>query len=124
MYEGFLGTENSRDPLGDNNLSILSGELEEDPMQWSHTVVRGEGLDTNTKMDGFRITKGKSDALGERVNERGGSIFLQGSKPMFSNLLITGNSAVDGGGMRNVQFLVFLFLPNLDQLYLLRQSER
>ena len=35
MYGGFLGTESSRDPLGDNNQTILSGEIDSDESLWS-----------------------------------------------------------------------------------------
>ena len=41
------GTETSRDPQGDNNRTILSGEISEDSELWGLHVVSGYNLDTN-----------------------------------------------------------------------------
>ena len=57
MYGGFLGTETTRDPQGDNNQTILSGEINEDSELWSLNVVRGANLDANTTLDGFSLVK-------------------------------------------------------------------
>ena len=58
MYGGF-GTETTRYPQGDNNQTILSGEIDSNFI-WSLNVVSGN-LDANTTLDGFRITKGNAN---------------------------------------------------------------
>ena len=98
MYGGFLGTENSRDPQGDNNQTILSGEIDEDSELWSLNVVSGANLDANTTLDGFRITKGNANSAFVFVYGNGGGMHLKDSNLTCSNLVITNNSADYYGG--------------------------
>ena len=88
MYGGFLGTENSRDPLGDNNQTILSGEINEDSELWSLNVVSGVNLDANTTLDGFRITKGNANGDWNTVYGYGGGLYLLNSNFTVSNLVV------------------------------------
>ena len=57
MHGGFLGTESTRVPLGDQNKTILSGEINENSVLWSLNVVSGINLDANSSLNGFMITK-------------------------------------------------------------------
>ena len=98
MYGGFLGTESSRNPQGDNNQTILSGEINEDSELWSLNVVSGVNLDTKTILDGFRITKGNANGESDTVYENGGGVYLSDSNMTVSNLVITNNSAGRRGG--------------------------
>ena len=98
MYGGFLGTENSRDPQGDNNQTILSGEINEDSELWSLNVVSGVDLDANTILDGFRITKGNANGKEGTIYENGGGGYLRDSEIKISNCVFTNNSANRKGG--------------------------
>ena len=98
MYGGFLGTESSRDPQGDNNQTILSGEIDSNSSLWSLNVVSGGNLDANTTLNGFRITKGNANGASGTVYENGGGVYLSDSNLTVSNLVITNNSAGNGGG--------------------------
>jgi predicted outer membrane repeat protein len=57
------------------------------------TVIWGDGLDSNTIIEGFTITGGLAGA--------GGGIFLQGSSPQIINCVFADNGAngMGGGGM-------------------------
>ena len=77
MYGGFLGTESSRDPQGDNNQTILSGEIDDDSELWSLNVVSGVDLDANTTLDGFRITKGNANGENGSIYRNGGGMWIQ-----------------------------------------------
>lgn len=99
MYGGFLGTESSRDPQGDNNQTILSGEIDSNSSLWSLNMVSGVDLDANTTMDGFRITKGNANGASGTVYVNGGGIWLKGCSLNLSNLVFTNNSANYGGGI-------------------------
>ena len=115
MYGGFLGTESIRDPQGDNNQTILSGEIDSNSSLWSFNVVSGVNLDTNTILDGFRITKGNANGQAGTVYEKGGGIYLAGtgSNLNLSNLVITSNSAdIAGGGIYSSSSSSSLTLAN------------
>ena len=107
MYGGFTGTETAREPLGDGNQTILSGEINAEKELWSIHVVMGNGLDASTVMNGFRITKGNANGIrGDYTN--GGGMLLKSSSPTITNCVFTGNSAAGsnfssngGGGMYN-----------------------
>ena len=96
MYGGFLGTETTRDPQGDNQ-TILSGEINEDSELWSLNVVRGANLDANTTLDGFSITKGNANGFGSGPTY-GGGLFVKDSNMTFADLVIIKNAANSSGG--------------------------
>jgi len=98
MYGGFLGTETTRDPQGDFNQTILSGEISDDSELWSLHVVSGYNLDTNTTLDGFRITKGNANGVDGTVNDNGGGLWVGESKFKVSNCEFSLNSAFGRGG--------------------------
>ena len=98
MYGGFWGTESSRDPQGDNNQTILSGEIDENSSLWSLNVVSGANLNANTTLDGFRITKGNANGAGGTVYANGGGLWIKDSEFKISNCVFTNNSANDDGG--------------------------
>lgn len=100
MYGGFLGTETSRDPLGDNNQTILSGEIDEDSELWSLNVVSGVDLDANTTLDGFRITKGNANGENGSIYRNGGGMWIQDCELRIKNVIFReNNSAYRGGGL-------------------------
>ena len=98
MYGGFLGRESTRVPQGDNNQTILSGEIDDNSSLWSLNVVKGTNLDAKTTLDGFRITKGNANGVRGTVYANGGGVYLSDSNMTVLNLVFTNNSASDGGG--------------------------
>ena len=86
MYGGFVGTESNRTQLGDNNQTILSGEIFEHHTFWSFDVVMIIDLDANITLDGFRITKGKI-----------GVSFSNSNSLNLNNCIFTNNFANGGG---------------------------
>ena len=99
LYGGFLGRESDRDPQGDNNQTILSGEIDSNSSLWSLHVVSGENLDTGTTLAGFRITKGNANGVSGTGHDYGGGILLKESSLNLSNLVFTNNTAGSGGGI-------------------------
>ncbi|MDC0547420.1 right-handed parallel beta-helix repeat-containing protein [Opitutales bacterium] len=100
LYGGFLGRESDRDPQGDNNQTILSGEIDSNSSLWSLHVVGGENLDTGTTLAGFRITKGNANGASGTGHDYGGGMWLKECSLKLSNLVFTHNSASgDGGGI-------------------------
>lgn len=93
MYGGFKGTETKRTPLGDTNKTILSGEISDDINEWSLHVISCEGLDSNTSLDGFLITKGRA------VRGKGGGMIVSNSSLIVRNCIFNGNYGGSGGGM-------------------------
>ncbi|MDC0547918.1 right-handed parallel beta-helix repeat-containing protein, partial [Opitutales bacterium] len=83
---------------GDNNQTILSGEIDSNSSLWSLHVLLGTDLDAGTTLDGFRITKGNANGSGRANYDEGGGIYLSDSNMTVSNLVFTNNSASDGGG--------------------------
>ena len=113
MYGGFWGTESSRDPQGDNNQTILSGEIDENSSLWSLNVVSGANLNANTTLDGFRITKGNANGAGGTVYANGGGLWIKDSEFKISNCVFTNNSANDdGGGIYSYSYSSSLTLTN------------
>lgn len=49
----FLGVESKRDPQGDSNKTILSGEIDENSTDWSLHVMYSVDLDSSSILDGF-----------------------------------------------------------------------
>lgn len=105
VYGGFAGTEtqlNQRNPI--NNVTILSGDLGvvNTLTDNAYHVVLSVNLSNSSVLDGFTITKGYATApglstvtVGTRVIDRfkGGCIYNTHSSTVFSNCIITGNSA-------------------------------
>lgn len=121
VYGGFVGTETARDqrnPDPATNLTMLSGDLNEDdnsnvkydePTRADNSihVVTGK---TGATVDGFTITAGNANADGHACyttsvmcnNESGGSgMFNASSNPTVMNVIFSKNSGVYGGGMLN-----------------------
>jgi hypothetical protein len=90
VYGGFAGTEGSlglRDLTLTENVSIINGGGAQ-----KNTVTIGTGRTAATVLDGFTITGG---------DEAG--IYISGSSPVLSNLLVTGNSTGNNGAISNIQ---------------------
>ena len=118
LYGGFEGTETSitastlisRDFV--TNKTILSGDIDknDDKANNSYTVVMYDGYNNSfsstSRLDGFTITGGNADQDNAWNETRyGGGIFLRpGSNksvsPVLSNLVISGNYAIQGGGVK------------------------
>lgn len=96
MYGGFLGTESSRNPQGDNNETILSGEIDDNSSLWSLHVVSGGNLSDSTFLEGITITKGNANLEG--MHASGGGLYLVNSKLEIKNCIFTFNKANDYGG--------------------------
>ena len=110
IYGGFVGNEtelSQRDWV--NNETILSGEIGsaasiEDN---SYSVLYTENVSSSTVIDGFKITKGAANGLGEKGDQErcGGAWFNNGkggkSNPTVANCFFTENFARDGGAIYN-----------------------
>lgn len=101
LFGGFAGGESKladRDWL--TNLTLLSGDLgtPDDTTDNAYHVVTFDGSRTNSALDGFTITGG--NANGTSGNDGfGGGIFLNKASPRLTNLIVSGNTATQGGGL-------------------------
>jgi hypothetical protein len=105
LYGGFAGSEtllSQRDWT--SNVTILSGDLNGNDSGFtnngenSYHVVRGA---TGATLDGFTITGGNANVI-SGTSDIGGGIYNNGSSPMLSNLIVSGNSSTNfGGGIYN-----------------------
>jgi predicted outer membrane repeat protein len=116
LYGGFAGTETSRQQRNwEANITVLSGDLSGDDTTDGNGVVTAPGniagdnaytvltaadIGSNTILDGFIITAGKSDgSTGDPDEHRfGGGMVNSNSSPTLNNLIFTGSH---GGGMFN-----------------------
>jgi predicted outer membrane repeat protein len=64
-------------------------------------VVTTSNDDAGTVLDGFTITGGSANGFQDGVDDVGGGIYNSSGSPTISNCIITGNSALEGGGMYN-----------------------
>ncbi len=76
--------------------SILSGNIGSAGSKYdnSYHVVVGTNTDGTAVLDGFTITKGKSNLSGE-----GGGMYIKDGSPTVRNCLVTGNEGIYGGGL-------------------------
>lgn len=104
IYGGFNGNET--DLIQRNyttHETILSGDIDADEtlLNNSYTIVNGSGTDTTALLDGFIITNGNADGVTE-ITARGAGMYNDAGSPEVSNCKFSGNSAVFGGGVYNV----------------------
>ena len=105
------------------NPSILSGDFNDDDVitgsgstlsitkntENAYHVLITANLTTETRIEGFLITRGHANDAGGNIsysnmgffNERGAGMYNFTSSPSFVNTVFSGNSATDGGGMYN-----------------------
>ncbi len=110
IYGGFEGTEdiatfdlNDRDFT--SNETILSGDIGTEGNNADncyHVFFHPEGLvlDSTAVLDGVTITGGNADSVTYPYNS-GGGMFNYYSSPTLTNVIITENTAIYGGGMFN-----------------------
>ncbi len=102
VYGGFAGTEGALDERDPSvNVTILSGDIgvpanNDDNI---YHVVTGSGTDSTAVLDGFTITSGNATEDAAELN--GGGILNVGGSPTISNMVISNNEGVFGGGMFN-----------------------
>lgn len=129
VYGGFAGTESSIDQRNlTTNPTILSGDIDGDDTDVAdahgvdrtvsannagnsrHVVVMdgsANAITASTVLDGFTITAGNAHDGTFVSDVCGGGFFCDGEggghecSPTLSNLVFSGNSAVDGGGVCN-----------------------
>jgi len=107
IYGGFAGTETSLEQRApETNITLLSGDLAGDDeadfannTENSYHVVTGSGVDSTAVLDGFTIIGG--NANGVYPYDEGSGVYNDKGSPMLNNLIISGNFALDGGGMMN-----------------------
>lgn len=94
MNGGFLGTEVTGKPLGENNQTILSGEIDSNSTLWSIHVLSAKDITAKVSISGFRITKG--NANGENVYnfDKGSGAFLVNSKISFRDCFFSHNQCI------------------------------
>ncbi len=116
LYGGFAGDEtalNQREPV--NNVTVLSGDLEQNDIVNSNGVVTDTNNITGTNayhvvsstdvlsdtlLDGFIVTAGDAGGNGT-LDTRGGGLYNAQGDPTLSNLVFAGNHAAEGGGVYN-----------------------
>ncbi len=106
VYGGFLNGDDFEDRDPENNITILSGDIEQDDAHspaehWddiqgdnSKHVVTANTVGANTILDGFIITAGDSPISG-------GGVFIigaNGSSPRISNCTLMGNRSTSSSG--------------------------
>ncbi|MEM9888440.1 MAG: hypothetical protein AAF849_21275 [Bacteroidota bacterium] len=110
LYGGFVGNETALEQRDwATNRTILSGEIGSiaTTNDNSYTVLYTRNVSLNTVIDGFTITKGYADGLGERGDIRrcGGAWFNDGeagkSNPTVANCIFVDNYGRDGGAIYN-----------------------
>ncbi|HEX5837999.1 MAG TPA: right-handed parallel beta-helix repeat-containing protein, partial [Anaerolineales bacterium] len=102
VYGGFDGTEGALDERDPSvNVTILSGDIGVPANSDDNIfhVVTGSGTDSTAVLDGFTITAG--NATGDPAELNGGGILNVGGSPTISNMVISNNIGVFGGGMFN-----------------------
>lgn len=97
LFGGFKGTESKREPVGDTNQTILSGEIDVNSTDWSIHVLYAVGLDRTSILQGFRVVNGYADQI-ESPNNRGGGMYIKNGSPMIRDCSFAGNSANEQGG--------------------------
>ncbi|MEI6140339.1 MAG: right-handed parallel beta-helix repeat-containing protein, partial [Mariniphaga sp.] len=107
IYGGFAGTETLlSDRNWTTNVTILSGDIgtTSDNSDNSYHVVSNTDLNSTAILDGFSIQGGNSPDYGGGIlnsgspSSSGPLTYIIGSSPMLVNLIISGNTAILGGG--------------------------
>ena len=112
---GFAGTETTitqRDPAV--NITVLSGDIDQNDTtdangvvtdtanitgRNAYHVVTSSNVELNTGLDGFIITAGQAD--GTFPDAVGGGMYIDQGRPYLSNVIFSGNTASQGGGIYN-----------------------
>ena len=98
MYGGFNGDETLRkDRNWKRNMTVLSGEIGDDPSLWSRHVMTS--INTEWTLDGFHVIRGNADGQDDRGY--GGGLYinpLDHHRPMVRNCIFRENRAFLGGG--------------------------
>lgn len=84
--------------------TTLTGEIGalDDDSDNAYTVVTATCVDSNTVIDGFTITGGRSQKWGyDPAGRCGGGMFNYAGNPTIKNCVFTDNTALRGGGMCN-----------------------
>ncbi|MEM9848824.1 MAG: right-handed parallel beta-helix repeat-containing protein [Bacteroidota bacterium] len=110
LYGGFSGNETDLSQRNwASNKTVLSGEIGSIATtdDNSYTVLYTSGVSRSTLVDGFTITKGSANGLGEKGDVRrcGGAWFNDGaagkSNPTITNCTFINNYGRDGGAIYN-----------------------
>jgi hypothetical protein len=91
IYGGFLGIESVRHPQGDNNKTVLSGEIDQNSSLWSETILIGDQIGPMTIIDGLRISYSNANSDGY-WGDLGGMI-LRKSSNLVRNVIFSHNKA-------------------------------
>ena len=107
IYGGFAGTEAtlSARNLSLGNASILSGEIQQDGNKFNNTnnVVLAENLSSFAVLDGFTIRDGYSNIILPALKSKGtGLLVINGTSPIFRNLIIQNNEGPYGAGVTTI----------------------
>ena len=103
VYGGFDGTESCLEQRDyTNNVTTLNGDTDGNGTGDVSRVVQIPWTVTNSRLDGFTITKGNANGAG--VDGRGGGLLTQGlTNVTLANLIVTDNYGINGGGINDEQ---------------------
>ena len=105
IYGGFAGTETLLSQRNrSSNPVILSGDIDISGNNDCYHVFITNGLSSAAVLDGVTIAGGKADGSGSGVTPQrniGGGMCNIGSILTLTNVIVTGNTAIEGGGMFN-----------------------
>jgi hypothetical protein len=122
LYGGFAGSESQLDERNwSEHTTILSGAIgsSADTDNSLH-VVRGIGLDSTTRIDGFVIERGRANLSGPFPDRGGGGLYLAGSAAIphcaliVKNCSFLNNYANLGGGLYAVSGAGQAAVPRLE----------
>ncbi len=131
IYGGFAATETLRTERDwEANITVLSGDIDNNDItdpngvvtdtanivgNNSYHVVRSNGVDATTILDGFTITSGHANLHSVPI-DRGAGIYITGGNPSLANLTFRGNMAFyAGAGMYSQNSNLTLLNANFRQ---------
>ncbi|MBS9525899.1 Ig-like domain-containing protein [Litoribacter alkaliphilus] len=103
LFGGFAGTENelSERAVAENGLFSVNETILDGKEVNYHVIFNNSVLSSNTEVNGFTISGGKTLSGSTGVDYYGGGIYNTVGGPTFSHLWIKNNEAARGGGMYN-----------------------
>jgi hypothetical protein len=101
IYGGFFGNEGSLGDRTAGNVTILSGDIDNNNVLDSNNAFHVVTGANNAIIDSFTITRGNAFGV-SGVDTYGGGMLNDSNSPTINHITFTGNSGFLGGGMFNL----------------------